>query len=48
MSKRDDTDWLFFFLLKDEDTDEAGDDVTGDHIPTSQTNGANEWETHLK
>lgn len=37
----------FFFLSQDQEVDESGDEVTGDHIQASQTNGADEWVTHL-
>lgn len=39
---------LFFFLFQDEEENESVDEVAGDHIQTSQTNGADEWVTHLK
>lgn len=39
---------FFFFIFQDEEVDESGDEAAGDHIRTSQTNGADEWVMHLK
>lgn len=33
---------FFFFIFQDEEVDESGDEAAGDHIRTSQTNGADE------
>lgn len=33
---------FFFFIFQDEEVDESGDEAAGDHIWTSQTNGADE------
>lgn len=35
-------------LFQDEEVDESGVEVAGDNIQMSQTNGSDEWVTHLK
>lgn len=33
---------IIYFLFQDEEVDESGDEVSGDHLRTPQTNGADE------